>query len=194
MGHVFQPVLEKITKGIQHEHLHLCIQRNRHFIGHCPKVAGGLGDASIHSIPNRLKKTQGGEIVAETARIGLVFPCYFGSISAIVLEFVRKLDYGRSIVVSSNYMAAWYYNAICVTGKSGTKPYVCWIMNAGVWQKILLPEKGGLRKAVISFTSCPSSLRPKKCCRIPAPGTRNSMQMTDATAAEPAAGYARFKI
>jgi hypothetical protein len=61
------------------------------------KVAGGLGDPSIHSIPNRLKKTQGGEIVAETARIGLVFPCYFGSIPAIVLEFVRKLDYGNRL-------------------------------------------------------------------------------------------------
>jgi len=117
------------------------------------KISSTLKNTEIVSIPSILENMGENEIEVKSSKIGIVFPCYFGSIPNLVLEFIRKtsferakyifavvtsggntgnslkllakelnakgkkLDYGKSVSVSSNYIVAWYYRISCKKGK-----------------------------------------------------------------------------
>lgn len=116
------------------------------------KIRDALGNTDIRSIPNELKKSCDNEIIPENSRIGIIFPCYFGEVPKIVIEFVKKLNlknaeyifsvvsaggnsgyslkilsemiekkgkklnFGSSVIVSSNYIVAWYYDYVSKHG------------------------------------------------------------------------------
>lgn len=162
------------------------------------KVADGLKNAEILSIPNQLNKAQGEEIKVEAAQIGFVFPCYFGGIPALVLEFVRKLnvdktaylfaivsaggnagyclkmlgdelsskgrklDYGKSVVVSSNYIAAWYYGAISVTGEKRKKALQLLDDKTSCMARDIAAQKREVDKSHYFFYKLPHIISPRE--------------------------------
>lgn len=172
------------------------------------KVANGLDDADIISIPNQLKKALNHEIKAETARIGIIFPCYFGGIPALVLEFVRKLnvdratyifaivsaggnagyslkmlaaeleskgkklDYGKSVVVSSNYIAAWYYSAICTTGEKRKRALRLLDDKSVLMARDIAREKREVDKGHYLFYKLPHIISPRKVVQDTRPWDR----------------------
>lgn len=162
------------------------------------KIGEELGDTKILSIPNELKKAKDNEIKAEAARVGIIFPCYFGGIPVLVLEFIRKLnldntkyifsvvtaggntgyslkfiereleskskklDYGKSVVVSSNYIAAWYYSAICTKGEKLEKAFRLLNDKSNQIAKDIACEKREVNKSQYIFYKLPHILSPKK--------------------------------
>lgn len=55
-------------------------------------IAKELGNTMLFSIPNELKKAGENEIKVEAARVGFIFPTYFGEVPAIVHKFIEKLN------------------------------------------------------------------------------------------------------
>ena len=60
-----------------------------------------LGDTEIKLIPNLLEKTVNNEIIAESERVGFIFPNYFGGIPAIVLKFIEILNLEKTNYIFS---------------------------------------------------------------------------------------------
>ncbi len=56
------------------------------------RVAAALGDCQVKSITNELEKAGGEKILTETDTVGLIFPCYYGGVPAIVQNFIDHLD------------------------------------------------------------------------------------------------------
>jgi len=163
------------------------------------KIGNELGgDVEILSIPNQLKKAQGNEIRVEASKVGIIFPCYFGEIPALVLEFVRKLnidnanyifsvvtaggnigyslkflakelnkkgkklDYGKSIVVSSNYIVAWYYSAILKNGDKRKKALQLLDEKSIQMAQDITNEKKELEGSQYLFYKIPHIISPKE--------------------------------
>lgn len=56
------------------------------------KIGNELGNTVLYSIPNELKKAGGNIIKVEAARVGFIFPSYFGDVPDIVLNFIERLN------------------------------------------------------------------------------------------------------
>jgi len=162
------------------------------------KIRNKLGNAEIISIPNELKRVNGNEIKAETSQVGFIFPCYFGEVPALVVEFVRKLNldntkyifavvtaggntgyslkflakelekkgkklnYGKSIVVTSNYIVAWYYNAICKKGEKLKKALELLNNKSIQIARDVAQQKNEVQKSSYLFYKIPHILSPKE--------------------------------
>ncbi len=111
-------------------------------------IAKNLDNTEILSIPNLMKQ---GNWTISGESIGLIFPCYYGTIPQLVRKFIenateingnfcyamvsagrstgislkvlektllsrnQKLDYGRNLMIASNYMNGWYYEMVMPT-------------------------------------------------------------------------------
>ncbi len=56
-------------------------------------VCEAIENAEIISIPQVLANTEDREIKIRAAKVGIIFPCYFGSTPQIVIDFVRKANF-----------------------------------------------------------------------------------------------------
>ena len=162
------------------------------------KIGNKLGNVDILSIPNELKKADGNEIKVKNSKVGFIFPCYFGEIPAIVLEFIRKinldntnyifsvvtcggnagysikflareleykskkLDYGKSMAVTSNYIVAWYYSAICIKGKKLKKALEILDYKVAQVSEDVANGKNEVEKSRYIFYKIPHIISPKE--------------------------------
>lgn len=172
------------------------------------KIANELGETTLVSMANLLKKSSGREIIAESSRIGIIFPCYFGEMPPLVLEFVRKLnldrvnyifsvvtaggnsgyslrflerelerkgkklDYGKAVVVASNYIVAWYYHGMPSDGESRKKALQMLDDRTKEMAKDIASEKKAVDKSQYLFYKIPHILAPKAVVKDTRPWDR----------------------
>jgi ferredoxin/flavodoxin len=123
------------------------------------KINNSLENSEIKLIPNLIKSVSNNEIIADYETVGFVFPNYFGSIPAIVLEFIRilnleKAKYIFSVVTAGGgqgYSLKFFDGKLAKKGKElNYGKYVTGLSNYIVgWYYSFLVKTGKQRSKII---------------------------------------------
>lgn len=160
-------------------------------------ICNAMENTEIISIPHVLKSAGEDEIKIESSKIGFIFPCYFGSVPNLVLNFIRKanlenvkyiftvvtcggntgiglktiaeeldykgkkLNYGKSISLSSNYIVAWYYYLTCKKDKQLENALQSFEYNSIQFAKDIVSEKSDIDKSSYFLYKISRLLSPK---------------------------------